>query len=148
MPAMERTNIQRKRCSIFTRSAKKEGRSTAASRLTAKSPMACKASFSTKSPTASPCGWPSSISVEESRRDMSATIIRNGRVIDPANKRDEIADLLIVDGKITPLSQLSTLNPQPDEIDASDFIVCHGLIDMHVHLRELGFSHNETVDSR
>ena len=45
---------------------------------------------------------------------MSATIIRNGRVIDPANKRDEMADLLIVDGKIAPLSnsQLSTLNPK------------------------------------
>src|SRR5947209_17987752 len=109
--------------------------------------MACKASFSTKSPTASPCGWPSSISVEESRRDMSATIIRNGRVIDPANKRDEIADLLIVDGKITLLSQLSTLNPQPDEIDASNLIVCPGLIDMHVHLREPGFSHKETIES-
>src|SRR5437867_6800667 len=109
--------------------------------------MACKASFSTKSPTASPCGWLFSISVEESRRDMSATIIRNGRVIDPANKRDEIADLLIVDGKITPLSQFSILNPQPDEIDASNLIVCPGLIDMHVHLREPGFSHKETIES-
>src|SRR6184192_4597384 len=109
--------------------------------------MACKASFSTKSPTASPCGWPSSISVEESRRDVSATIIRNGRVIDPANQRDEIADLLIVDGKITPLSQLSTLCSQPDEIDASNLIVCPGLIDMHVHLREPGFGHKETIDS-
>src|SRR5881398_3523377 len=109
--------------------------------------MACKASFSTKSPTASRCGWPFSISVEESRLDMSATIIRNGRVIDPANKRDEITDLLIVDGKITPLSQLSTLNPQPDEIDASNLIVCPGLIDMHVHLREPGFSHKETIES-
>src|SRR2546430_2854549 len=78
---------------------------------------------------------------------MSGTIIRNGRVIDPANKRDEIADLLIVDGKITPLSQLSTLNPQPDEIDASNLIVCPGLIDMHVHLREPGFSHKETIES-
>src|SRR5213082_1890391 len=109
--------------------------------------MAYKASFSTKSPTVSPCGWPFSISVEESRRDMSATIIRNGRVIDPANERDVIADLLIVDGKITLLSQLSTLNPQPDEIDASNLIVCPGLIDMHVHLREPGFGHKETIDS-
>ncbi len=32
--------------------------------------------------------------------DMSATIIRNGRVIDPANKRDEVADVYIADGKI------------------------------------------------
>ena len=78
---------------------------------------------------------------------MSATVIRNGRVIDPANKRDEVADLLIVDGKIAPLSQLSTLNPQPDEIDARNLIVCPGLIDMHVHLREPGFAHKETIES-
>ena len=78
---------------------------------------------------------------------MSATIIRNGRVIDPANKRDEVADLLIVDGKIVPLSQLSTLNSQPDKIDASNLIVCPGLIDMHVHLREPGFSHKETIET-
>ena len=78
---------------------------------------------------------------------MSATIIRNGRVIDPGNKRDEIADLLIVDGKIAPFSQLSTLNTQPDEIDARNLIVCPGLIDMHVHLREPGFGHKETIES-
>ena len=78
---------------------------------------------------------------------MSATIIRNGRVIDPANKRDEVADLLIVDGKVAPVSQLSALNSQPDEIDASDLIVCPGLIDMHVHLREPGFGHKETIES-
>src|SRR5213082_2373539 len=109
--------------------------------------MACKASFSTKSPTASRCGWPFSISVEESRLDMSITIIRNGRVIDPANKRDEIANLLIVDGQIADLHQLSTINYQLDEIDASNLIVCPGLIDIHVHLREPGFSHKETIES-
>ena len=78
---------------------------------------------------------------------MSATIIRNGRVIDPANKRDEVADLLIVDGKVAPVSQLSTLTSQPDEIDAGNLIVCPGLIDMHVHLREPGFGHKETIES-
>lgn len=77
----------------------------------------------------------------------SATIIRNGRVIDPASKRDEIADLLIVDGKVAPVSQLSTLNTQPDEIDARNLIVCPSLIDMHVHLREPGFGHKETIES-
>ena len=78
---------------------------------------------------------------------MSATIIRGGRVIDPANKRDEVVDLLIVDGKIAPLSQLSALNSQPDELDASGLIVAPGLIDMHVHLREPGFGHKETIES-
>jgi dihydroorotase len=78
---------------------------------------------------------------------VSATIIRNGRVVDPANKRDEVVDLLIVDGKIAPLSQLSTLSSQPDGLDASDLIVAPGLIDMHVHLREPGFGYKETIES-
>jgi dihydroorotase len=78
---------------------------------------------------------------------VTATIIRNGRVIDPANKRDEIADLLIVDGKIADVSHLSTLTSQLDEIHARNLIVCPGLIDMHVHLREPGFSHKETIES-
>jgi dihydroorotase len=78
---------------------------------------------------------------------MSATIIRNGRVIDPANKGDKKAELLIVDGKIAELSQLSSLDSQPDEIDATDLIICPGLIDIHVHLREPGASHKETIAS-
>lgn len=78
---------------------------------------------------------------------MTATIIRNGRVIDPANNRDEVADLAIVDGKIANVSQLSTINSQPDEIDGRNLIVCPGLIDMHVHLREPGFGHKETIES-
>src|SRR5438034_10502368 len=110
--------------------------------------MACKASFSTKSPTASRCGWPFSISVEESRLDMSATIIRNGRVIDPANKRDEVDDVCIEDGKIV-ASKSGTRNPKSEieEVDASGLIVAPGLIDMHVHLREPGFGHKETIAS-
>ncbi len=78
---------------------------------------------------------------------MSATVIRNGRIIDPANGRDEIADLLIIDGLIAALPQLSTLNSQPDEIDAGNLIVAPGLIDIHVHLREPGFGWKETIES-
>jgi len=78
---------------------------------------------------------------------MSATIIRNGRIIDPANKRDEVADLAIVNGRIGDRSQLSTLNSQSDEIEAKGLIVAPGLIDMHVHLREPGFGHKETIAS-
>ena len=75
------------------------------------------------------------------------TIIRNGRVIDPANKRDEIVDLAIVDGKIAKRSEVKDQKTEIDEIDASNLIVCPGLIDMHVHLREPGFAHKETIES-
>jgi len=78
----------------------------------------------------------------------SATIIRNGRVIDPANKRDEIADLYISDGKIVgSKSEIRNQKSQIEEIDARGLIVAPGLIDMHVHLREPGFSHKETIES-
>ena len=79
---------------------------------------------------------------------MSATIIRNGRVIDPANQRDEIADLYIADGKIvTSKSEIRTPKSEIEEIDARGLIVAPGLIDLHVHLREPGFSHKETIES-
>ena len=78
---------------------------------------------------------------------MSATILRNGRVIDPANKRDEVADLLIVDGKIAEKSEVGGQKSEIEEIDVEGLIVAPGLIDMHVHLREPGFSHKETIES-
>src|SRR5438128_1385417 len=78
---------------------------------------------------------------------MNAILIRNGRILDPANERDEVGDLLIVDGRIADLSQLANLNSQLDEIDASNLIVSPGLIDIHVHLREPGFGWKETIAS-
>jgi dihydroorotase len=78
---------------------------------------------------------------------VSATIIRNGRVIDPANKRDEIVDLAIVDGRIATKPETGKRKPESEEIDAQGLIVAPGLIDMHVHLREPGASHKETIAS-
>jgi dihydroorotase len=79
---------------------------------------------------------------------MSATIIRNGRVIDPANKRDEVADVYIADGKIVASkSEIKNAKSEIEDIDARGLIVAPGLIDMHVHLREPGFSHKETIES-
>jgi dihydroorotase len=79
---------------------------------------------------------------------VSATIVRNGRVIDPANKRDEVGDVCIQDGKIV-ASKSGIRNPESEieEVDASGLIVAPGLIDIHVHLREPGFGHKETMDS-
>src|SRR5207253_10802981 len=88
---------------------------------------------------------------------MSTTIIRNGRVIDPANRRDGIGDLAIVDGKIAQRSEVSRLRQatasqggkksEVEEINAKGLIVAPGLIDMHVHLREPGSSHKEPIAS-
>ncbi len=78
---------------------------------------------------------------------MSATIIRNGRIIDPANKRDEVGDLAIVDGRIVAKFEIRNSKSEMEEIDASGLIVAPGLIDIHVHLREPGFAHKETIES-
>jgi dihydroorotase len=80
-------------------------------------------------------------------REMSSTVIRNGRIIDPANNRDEIGDLAIVDGRIVDQSAIRNSRSEITEIDATDIIIAPGLIDMHVHLREPGFAHKETMAS-
>jgi dihydroorotase len=69
-------------------------------------------------------------------------VIRGGRVIDPASGRDEIADVAIVDGHFS-----STGADGSEEFDATGLIVAPGFIDMHVHLREPGFEHAETIES-
>jgi dihydroorotase len=78
---------------------------------------------------------------------VSTTIIRNGRIVDPANKRDEVADLAITDGKIAELSAIREPQSAIERIDATGLIVAPGLIDIHVHLREPGASHKETIAS-
>ncbi len=71
-------------------------------------------------------------------------IIKNGRVIDPASKRDKVSDVFIADGKF-----VKTLTPAQQKtaqvIDARGLVVCPGLIDIHVHFREPGQTHKETI---
>jgi dihydroorotase len=76
---------------------------------------------------------------------MSTTLLRNGRVIDPANHRDEIADLLLVDGHIADPSAIRNPQSAIEEIDCTGLVVAPGLIDLHVHLREPGQSSKETI---
>jgi dihydroorotase len=73
-------------------------------------------------------------------------VIKNGRVIDPASATDRIADVLIVDDKIAGVApDLSAAGA--DIFDATGMVVAPGFIDMHVHLREPGFEHAETIES-
>ena len=73
-------------------------------------------------------------------------LIKNGRILDPANGRDEIADLLIEDGKIRAIEK--DCQADADEvIDATGKLVVPGLVDMHVHLREPGREDKETIGS-
>jgi dihydroorotase len=73
-------------------------------------------------------------------------VIKNGRVIDPASDTDRVADVLIVEGKIAGVAP-NLSSPHAEVFDASGLIVAPGFIDMHVHLREPGFEHAETIES-
>jgi dihydroorotase len=77
---------------------------------------------------------------------MSHSILfRNGRVIDPASKRDGVGDVLVLEGRI---AAPGTLVPDGVlTVDCSGKVVCPGLIDLHVHLREPGQSAKETIAS-
>jgi dihydroorotase len=73
-------------------------------------------------------------------------LIKNGTVIDPANKVDEKLDLLVADGKIAKLGKPGAVSANGVEvIDAAGKLVVPGLIDLHVHLREPGYEYKETV---
>lgn len=77
---------------------------------------------------------------------MSKILLKGGRVIDPVNKRDEIADLLIAGSSIEETGQLREL-PGMKVINVTGKVVVPGLIDMHVHLREPGGEDAETIET-
>lgn len=72
------------------------------------------------------------------------TLIRNGRVIDPASGKDGIYDILVEDGMIACVDA-SIPKGDNDIIDAAGCFVMPGLVDLHVHFREPGFEYKETI---
>ncbi|MFM7039630.1 MAG: amidohydrolase family protein, partial [Planctomycetaceae bacterium] len=78
---------------------------------------------------------------------MNSLLIKGGHVIDPASGRNEIADLLVLNGciaAITPVGvQGPSVPPQTASVDASGLIVSPGFIDLHVSLREPGHEEDE-----
>ncbi len=71
-------------------------------------------------------------------------LIKNGRIINPADGMDKVSDMLVEDGIVKEISQ--NINTSADKvIDANKMWVTPGFIDLHVHLREPGFEHKETI---
>lgn len=75
---------------------------------------------------------------------MPSLWITNGRVIDPASKRDDVGDVFITDGKFV-ASLGAAEKKRAKKIDARGLVVCPGLVDIHVHFREPGQTHKETI---
>jgi len=73
-----------------------------------------------------------------------AICIRGGRIVDPSRGLDEVGDVLVAHGRIAALGPAAA----PAEalvLEAMGCIVCPGLVDVHVHLREPGAEHKETI---
>jgi dihydroorotase len=82
---------------------------------------------------------------------MSDLLIKNGRVVDPASGTDGPRDLLLRDGRIAAVELPGALTgvagsiAKENQLDAAGCVVAPGLIDIHVHLREPGQTHKETI---
>jgi dihydroorotase len=75
-------------------------------------------------------------------------LIKGGRVVDPANGIDEVLDILVQDGIIVELKRgIDVEEGGARAIDARGKTVVPGLVDMHVHLREPGYEHKETIET-
>ena len=72
-------------------------------------------------------------------------LLKGGRVVDPANRRDGTFDVLLDGDRIVKVGEGLPVDGATIVEIPSGFIVCPGLIDMHVHLREPGQEHKETV---
>lgn len=71
-------------------------------------------------------------------------LIQGGRLLDPLSGLDAVGDLLVRDGVIAELGAAASRAPA-ETIPAHGLVVCPGLMDLHVHLREPGEEHKETV---
>src|SRR5688500_530916 len=75
---------------------------------------------------------------------MSSLWIKNARVIAPSAKRDAVGDLFVADGRI--VASLSAADrKRAKSSDGTGLVACPGLIDIHVHFREPGQTHKETI---
>ncbi len=77
---------------------------------------------------------------------MNSLLLTGGRVIDPAQGLDKVLDLWLLDGTVAALGDSDTSRPADTKrLEVDGLIVCPGLIDIHVHLREPGQSAKETI---
>jgi dihydroorotase len=78
---------------------------------------------------------------------MRPVLVRGGRVLDPSQGLDAGVDLLLVDGTVARVGAALEAPEGAETIDATGLVVVPGLIDVHVHLREPGQEHRETIRS-
>ena len=73
--------------------------------------------------------------------------LKGGRLLDPVSGRDESMEFLIVEGTIESMGSRVKADSSYTTVDLTNQIIAPGFIDMHVHLREPGFEHKETIET-
>jgi dihydroorotase len=73
------------------------------------------------------------------------SLLRGGRVVDPSQKLDAVVDVLLIDGKVAGVGPDLAYSEDTRVVDCAGLVVTPGLIDVHVHLREPGEEHKETI---
>ena len=76
---------------------------------------------------------------------MKPIVLRGGRIVDPSTNRDEVGDLLLIDGKVADAGRGLGRPDGATELDCAGALVCPGFIDVHCHLREPGREDVETI---
>ncbi|MEM9913612.1 MAG: dihydroorotase [Planctomycetota bacterium] len=79
----------------------------------------------------------------ESTASSPRLTIQNGRLLDPAAGVDDVTDVVLEDGRVVSIGKVD--EPEGETLDATGLIVSPGLIDPHVHFREPGGEHKETI---
>ena len=74
-------------------------------------------------------------------------LIKSGRLIDPKTDRDEVVDIIIKEDKIYKIGHFEVSSEYERIIDAKNKIIAPGLIDVHVHFRDPGFTYKEDIDT-
>lgn len=74
-------------------------------------------------------------------------LLKGGRVLDPSQDLDGVRDILLADGVVAALGEQIDVPEDARIIDCAGLLVTPGLIDVHVHLREPGGEHKETIAS-
>jgi dihydroorotase len=73
-------------------------------------------------------------------------VLRGGRILDPSQELDTVGDVVIVDGKVSAVTDVGA-GAADTEINVQGHLVTPGLVDIHVHLREPGFEYKEDIES-
>src|SRR5690349_3012259 len=88
------------------------------------------------------------LNAKNHRGESGSLLIKGGHLIDPAEKINAPMDVLLRDGRVAEISPPNRIKGGADQkIDARGLVVAPGFIDLHVHLREPGQSHKETIAS-